>query len=383
MSAPRSRVLAATAVLILGGVGSMWHVMAQGRAIGTPLARPAQDRILPPSVDAGNRGNTYHWLESRATRVTTRFADAVAVAQRAPDGRLSTRLTDLAGNEVAELQVESIDAENDSLEFTIPDRPRTRALRRAGLRPTLDWGTEQAYSLWKDRVTASAALEWQGVLMRPAGAARRATGVEAIQVDTEWSGGYSATVTRKIGTHISYVTNRRTTGVVFISSFKKDGVEVGFSQWWPQEQAFAWSFPGLTDGYVTSARLQPQGGWGFAPDMAWMNTQNLAFYQFHSLVATQGKVSERQGGWLDRVGNLLSAQLHANEPGCDHLHWLDGSIFRPCCDSHDRCYMKEDPACGASSWWMFWSSWQCTKCNIYVVACFGTGANRHVLNRFP
>jgi hypothetical protein len=161
-------------------------------------------------------------------------------------------------------------------------------------------------------------------------------------------------------------------------------VEVGFSQWWPEEQTFAWSFPGLTDGYVDASRLAHDGGWTFVPDMAWLNTQNLAFQQFHTLVNTRGTVSERRGGWLEKLGGLIAPKLLANEPGCDGLHWLDQSIFRPCCDAHDRCYEKQDPACSANSWWRWWGGWQCDVCNIYVVFCFVSGGGgSHVFQRFP
>jgi hypothetical protein len=316
--------------------------------------------------------------------VRTRFADAVAVAERGADGRLSTRVTDLVGNEVATLRVHRVDAHNDSLEFTTPDGIARHALRRQGLRTSLDWSNLQAYSLWKDRAGLDrSSLEWQDTLIRPTGAGRRDIGTEALQTDTEWTGGFSATVTRKTGTHTSYVTKRQTTGVVYISAFRRDGVEIGFSQWWPQEQAFAWSFPGLTEGYVDASRLQKNGGWTFAPDMAWLNTQNLAFQQFHALVNLRGAVSERRDGWLEKIGAFIAPTLLANEPGCDYLHWLDQSIFRPCCDSHDLCYGKEEPACGWSSWWMWWSSWQCTQCNLWAVFCFTTAPGSHVLHRFP
>jgi hypothetical protein len=63
-----------------------------------------------------------------------------------------------------------------------------------------------------------------------------------------------------------------------------------------------------------------------------------------------------------------------NEPGCDNLHWLDGSIFRACCDVHDRCY--ETNGCNASSWWWpFSGSWSCERCNAQVVYCFCTVSN--------
>lgn len=389
MSVPRKRLFATFVLLALAGsAGSVWRVRAQDAP--APRQVPVQtfkDRIPPESVTSGDRGATYHSLEREAARVTTRFADAVAIADRIVDGQLSTRLTDLAGNDMVAFRVHHVDANSDSLEFTLADRPdraARHAARRSGLRPTLDWSNEQAYSLWKDRDALDrSSLEWQDTLMRPTGAQKRSLGAAPLQTDTEWRGGFSATVIKKVGTHISYVTGRQTTGIVFISSFRKDGTEIGSSQWWPQEQTLAWAFPGLTEGYVDASRLRQNGGWRMTPDMAWLNTQNLAFYKFHTLVKERGTISARNSGWLGKIGAVIAPILQANEPGCDYLHWLDQSIFRPCCDSHDMCYSKQEPACGANSWWMWWSSWRCDECNIYAVACFMTGGGSHVFQRYP
>lgn len=397
MSVPRKRLFATfvLSALLAGSAGSLesvWRVRAQNAPAARRQAQvqTLKDRIPPIAVTKGDRGATYHWLEREATRVTTRFADAVAIADRTVDGELSTRLTDLAGNDKVAFRVHNVDAQTDSLEFTLADKPAgpdgaaRHAARRSGLRPTLDWSNEQAYSLWKDRDALDrSSLEWQDTLMRPTGAPGRNAGGTAVRTDTEWRGGLSATVINKVGTHISYVTGRQTTGLVFISSFRKDGNEIGSSQWWPQEQTLAWSFPGLTEGFVDAARLRQSGGWPITPDMGWLNTQNLAFYRFHTLVKERGTISPRNSGWLERIGAAITPILHANEPGCDGLHWLDQTIFRPCCDSHDYCYSRPDPDCTANSWWMWWSSWRCDNCNIWAVACFMSGGSSHVFYRYP
>ena len=392
MSAPRKRLFATFVLLALlaGSAGSMWRVRAQnGTAARQVPVQTLKGRIPQAPVTNGDRGATYHALEREATRVTTRFADAVAVADRTLDGQLSARLTDLAGNDMVAFRVHHVDAESDSLEFTLADKPgepARHAARRSGLRPTLDWSNEQAYSLWKDRDALDrSSLEWQDTLMRPTGAQKRNLSGAPLQTDTEWRGGYSATVIRKVGTHLSYVTGRQTTGPVFISSFKRDGVEVGSSQWWPDEQAFAWSFPGLTaDSYVTAAHLKKNGGWNFTPDMAWLNTQNLAFYQFGTLLKTKGTVSKNRAapGWFGRLGQSIAPSLQANEPGCDYLNWLDGTILRWCCDVHDACYFKQDPNCTVSSWWMLWTSWRCNACNLDALYCFASGGG-HIFQRYP
>jgi hypothetical protein len=82
-----------------------------------------------------------------------------------------------------------------------------------------------------------------------------------------------------------------------------------------------------------------------------------------------------EGGWM-RAWSLAmrTAGTVVDEPGCDNLHWLDGSIFRACCDQHDRCY--ESSGCSASSWWWpFSGSWSCERCNLQVVYCFCTLSN--------
>ena len=80
------------------------------------------------------------------------------------------------------------------------------------------------------------------------------------------------------------------------------------------------------------------------------------------------------GGCADGRSALAVRTTVVNEPGCDNLHWLDGSIFRACCDQHDRCY--ETNGCSASSWWWpFAGSWSCERCNVQVAYCFCTLSN--------
>jgi hypothetical protein len=60
--------------------------------------------------------------------------------------------------------------------------------------------------------------------------------------------------------------------------------------------------------------------------------------------------------------------------GCTGLHWLDGTIFRPCCDKHDECFEKDcDRECTKWSWIKIWERWDCVACNIAAVLCFATG----------
>jgi hypothetical protein len=124
---------------------------------------------------------------------------------------------------------------------------------------------------------------------------------------------------------------------------------------------------------MDAERMKDLGGWTFVPDLAWANVQTYAFHYFHTLVNTQGFVAATAPAarpWLRRLVDAVAPTLHANEPGCDGLHWLDGSIFRPCCDIHDRCYEKY--GCSWKSWWEWWSGWKCVACNAGLTICIAT-----------
>src|SRR2546423_8462604 len=90
MSVPRGKTITLCVLLVLlaGSAGSLWRVRAQSGVVlprPTPV-QPLTNRIPPAAVTSGDRGGTYHSLERQATRVTTRFADAVARAERTADG---------------------------------------------------------------------------------------------------------------------------------------------------------------------------------------------------------------------------------------------------------------------------------------------------------
>jgi hypothetical protein len=108
--------------------------------------------------------------------------------------------------------------------------------------------------------------------------------------------------------------------------------------------------------------------------MGWANVQALAFFTFHSRLAKNGTGSvaanrSQPRTWNQKLLDAIVRPVNANEPGCDGLHWLDGSVFRPCCDAHDICYAKA--GCDAYSWyWPPSMSWSCTACNAAAVYCF-------------
>jgi len=375
---PQPRWRASSCFVLLALVAALAAVSTGGpEASQQPTGAAAPLRQLDSSTrqtsdDPTDRGATYYWLEGQAKRVTTRFTDAIAVADRDPQGDFKTRLTDLAGNELATFAVDRMDSANDVLEFKVGGASRLRAAGGPQLRPTLDWGNRQVYSLWKDLpATGDPRLEWRDTLMRPRRAPARDVEAAIVEIRTDWPEGLSAITVKGVEGRRNVLTGQPLRGHFFVGRLRKHDVEVGFTRWDVEERVLSWSFPGLTKGYLDSTRLERAGGWPFVPDMAWANIQAFAFHHFHSLVASQGFVAKRHDGWMHRIAEFVAPTLSANEPGCDGLHWLDRTLFRPCCDQHDRCYEKS--GCGWSSWWQWWSSWQCNVCNATAVFCFGSG----------
>ncbi|HWF84980.1 MAG TPA: hypothetical protein VG222_09045 [Vicinamibacterales bacterium] len=332
---------------------------------------PNQPIAGPP----GQKGATYYWLESRTIRQTTRFADLTATAERGSYGTFSTVLTDLAGNEVGRLRVDRADGVHVQLRYAHASGGVLQVAGDPSVQPTLDWANQQAYHLWKDRVEPGRTqLEWQNGMMRPKGAAPRDAGRAILALQTEWAGGLSAKTVRKVVSHHEALPGRFVEGEAFAASLTDGaGAEAGVGYWYARSQLFVWSLPGLnTSGFIGPEHLHATyGGWPFAPDMAWMNLQMVAFHHFKTLINTQRFVA-RVRTRPNPVLQFFAPTVIADEAGCDDLHWLDGTVLRYCCDDHDRCYEKA--GCAASSWWKIWSSWTCDYCNEQVVRCFLRGS---------
>jgi len=380
MSVSRKRFYAAGLLAALAAVAAMSrplvgaHATRAAQATSAPAAQAVQ--IIPGGTGRvgakpGEKGATYYWLEGQVRRVTTRFADAVAVAQRAADGDLETRVTDLSGNELGRLRVDRIDDANHVVQFTNARGDAIQAVGRAGAKPTLDWANQQAYSLWRDRAKPGVALEWQGGLMRARQAPAQRLEDEIQSLEIEWPGGITASAERRSGSRANVIAGRVLHGPAIVSRLRRDGADIGVSNWFPQDKVFVWDLPGLSSGYFDPDILKPVGGWSFEPDIFWVNMQTIAFHHFKTLLNEQGVVAERRPGVLDRVANFFEPSVRADEPGCDDLHWLDGTVFRYCCDTHDLCYAKY--GCTSYSWWQWWTSWQCDGCNLGVVYCFAGG----------
>jgi len=317
-------------------------------------------------------GQTYHFLEGKAKRVTTRFEDSTAVAERGGDGSFRTRLRDAGGNELSQLAVANDGAGSSRLELSAAGE-RVFTQPRSDVHPTLDWANQQAYALWKDRPAAADDVEWKGRFVRSRGAKADAIEDRPLETETEFDNGLKVISTKNSREiQLSPRVRRRPT---FVSHVLSNGADVGTMRWYGNEKVLAWDFPGLTKGFVDEEHLKESGGWTFTPTIAWANVQGLAFYEFHSRMKTQGKVAQARPSLPQRLLNLVAPTVAANEVGCDYLHWLDDTVFRPCCDSHDRCY-ERNSGCSWKSWFwvsMWGNQWSCTVCNTLASVCFVSG----------
>lgn len=270
------------------------------------------------------KGATYYAIEAQTGRLTTRFADGhETIADRDMSGTVHTILRDVGGNEVARR-------------------------RHAGVF-TLDVASHQAAA--KDDRDVS-------------------------ELVTEWSNGLTATLTRQTYSRRALGPGRFVQGAALVSDLTLDGVPVGKGVWFVNDQVYAYSFPGgLGGAYIGPEHLkQHYGGWGFAPDTTWVNLQTIALYHFKTQIKARGFVAKNcDAPKPSRLAQFFFPTVQANEPGCDGLHWLDGTLLRACCDDHDRCYAQN--GCNASSWWRPWSGWTCTYCNMEAVVCFTNGGN--------
>jgi hypothetical protein len=331
---------------------------------------------------AGERGETYYTLESRIRRQTTHAADATSiVTERLVDGDVESTLRDGAGNEAGRFKIDLIDSGSHVLELRTPDGDISQAADESGARPTLERAQRQVYALWKDGVRKlSGRLQWRQDLMRASGAP--ATGPSDIRsIESVWDNGFVTTTAYAPSVTHQVADGKIVHGEALIAELTKDGVRIGGANWFPRDQVLVWDLPGVTTGWFDATNLATLGGWQFTPDAQWLNIQLMAFYDFAQSKPPRNASLRTQPTIGERIWNAIEPRLRADEPGCDDLHWLDGTIYRACCDVHDYCYAKA--GCTQSSWWTWTTSWTCDLCNIDVVYCFATNGAGHVLNRLP
>jgi hypothetical protein len=319
----------------------------------------------------GEKGATYYALESQTTRLTTRFRDGhVAVAERGLIGDVTTTLRDQGGNERARLRLNRIDGAHDTVTYDAGSGIAFQAMSDPSkVKPTLDWATHQAFGFVTD---GTANLVWDAGRMRPKTVPRRDVESLVDELETVWADGLVARLTRQTYSRRQIAPGRFVQGPALVSELTLHDVPAGTGVWFEKDQVFAYALPGLMTGMVV---IGPEdlkadyGGWPFMPDTTWLNLQMIALHHFKVLARNQGAVAKACGTpEPSRLAQFFMPSLHANEAGCDDFHWLDGGVLRPCCDDHDRCYAKS--GCDSSTWWQFWKSWTCDRCNMAVVGCF-------------
>lgn len=388
--------------------------------------------LLVPGLCAAqsvNMGNTFHGLEARARRVTTTFPDAVIDVRRGEGQAIEAVVRERGGAAGGGSLRVSPDARRVQwrgaragrvADFELPEQTTV----------SLDWAAVQLYALQVDEAATADDADvagqdgaWDGhvrrnrrALRRGASAGQLAARVE--QVETEFdevivrSGLDRHATPASRGKRVDY---SRFTATIFD---RRSGARRGFVRWFDTAQVLTWKIEGGSQGVILPERMR--GGWTFTPTMAWANVQAFQFAtdaartlepgepvaggdirrdphavtpfaQIASALAplpsatlaVAGAVARTtlpdmpafDGLWARRWSFGRGAVAAAvNEPGCDNLHWLDGSIFRTCCDQHDRCY--ETSGCSSSSWWWpFAGTWSCQRCNAQAAYCFCTLAN--------
>lgn len=360
-------VLVVLGIAAWGWPRSTLVVRAEQGNVRVELVPPGQKQVGNP----GEKGATYYALEAQTSRLTTKFRDGhTAVADRGLVGQVKTTLRDEAGNDRAQLRLNRIDGGHDMVNYEPSEGAPFQALSDPNsVKPTLDWATRQVYGLAKD---GSDNLVWDGGTMRRKGAKQRDVDSEVTSLETVWANGLVARLTRQNYSRRQITPGRFVEGSAMVTELTQHGAAVGTGVWFEKDQVFAYSLPGLMPGLVA---IGPEhlkanyGGWPFTPDTTWLNLQIIAAHHFKTLLAKHGTVAKAcEPPAPSRLAEFFMPTLNANEAGCDDFHWLDGSMVRDCCDDHDRCYAKS--GCDSSSWWLWWRSWTCDRCNVAVVGCF-------------
>lgn len=351
------------------------HLAITGGSAGLLIVGCAVCLLLASTAQAqnANMGAKYVELDQQVTRVTTQFLDAYAITRRSQTGNLETTLYAETGTALADLIV-SVD--NQMMEVSgLGDAKSTRSFELGIGQPNSDWANAQLYSLWKDvknlevagkvgdLILQEPSWAWRGDFLRLegkgidtsigekvhgerlneriVGVTTRFGDIEAVSIRERVSekSGAGAVSSLESPAFSTWLTDQRT------------GQPLGRAIWYENAKTFTWHLPGLSSGLVDEQVMEQS--FLFQPNQAWSNIQVFGLWQMHLALAVR------------------NADPYAKDtPGCTGLHWLDGTIFRPCCDQHDLCYERH--GCTAGSWWVFGASWSCIRCNLTVVFCFAT-----------
>ena len=301
---------------------STWRPTAQNQNLPRPNAVERLDAAAPARpLNPADRGATYRWLDERAVRVTTTFVDAVVVTERIPGGDLQTRIRDTAGRELGEFTVDRVGAGDDVLTFKRGGEQVVRAAGKPNGPLTLDWSNRQAYAIWKDDPANPATpLEWQGDVIRARGGRPLDFRRDTLEVRTEWLDGFAAKASRAAGRRPNPKTGAPSNGLTFESQLARDNVEVGRSRWYPEEQVYVWSVPGITTGYLDAERMKDTGGWTFTPDLAWANAADLRV-SLLSHVDGDARIRRRRGACGEQAV-AGAPRRHDRPDGARQRAWL-------------------------------------------------------------
>ena len=171
--------------------------------------------------------------------------------------------------------------------------------------------------------------------------------------------------------------------------YDPSGREAGFVRWFAKERVLTWRFPNGREGVAMESKVP--GGFKFTPTLAWANVQALAFLRQSERPAPPAvPIPAMPSGGAANTSTELPARgpcasgAGGQEAGCDGvadgctgLHFLDGSVFEPCCTKHDECFERDyekGDCCEAWSWFAPNPLWHCSRCNFSVVRCFVTTA---------
>lgn len=303
-------------------------------------------------LSLNNMGQTYNYYDSMVTRVTAQFESFTAIIDR--------NQADIYGTIYQSIGTETIYlhyfASEEKIRIDYLNSGQTLQIM-ADTQPfySTSWVLQQIYTLEKFREREEEGpllnLTWRNSFLVPEGATELSDifeDDELIAITTEFldSTAYSAVQDPTLARGIVVATFDTQ---IYDNS---TGQLIGQTKWFNQYQTFAWKFPG-SSGFASNETIP--GGLLFTPNKIWANIQAFAFSRFHG-------------------GQLM------NTVGCDGLHWLDGTIFRSCCDEHDRCYLNDpnnpNDDCTAGSWFFFGNEgrrWYCFRCNVEVVLCFLSG----------
>jgi hypothetical protein len=351
-----------------------------------------------------NYGAAYDAIDRTAVYVSTWFDDAKATSVRRDDGSVDTIIEDGAANVLARAV-----HRGRSLDASVTGLGRlahyTATLDSSSSYAT-DWFNKQLYVLWRDQDEANRtpdlagralALQWHRGHLRIKGQVAREqllrmpdpVDAKPKAVRTQFRGYYAFSQ--------RHDWPRREPRVAYASYsthfYDSAGRQLGFLRYFENPKVVTWSFEGQEDGVAPEWRLPD--GYKFEPNMAWAGIQAMAFHQSGQKARSRTAVGAGRpapsrwarvaSGVTQAWGAVVtfmvpavyaqSSSCDGLSDGCTGLHFLDGTIFQQCCDTHDKCFEVDCTSpCTKWSWIWPFGQWDCAACNANVVKCFFTTA---------